>query len=449
VRRVRPGVLGRRLATRAILAAFALHAVVGVLQLVFGAEDPDIGLVGGRARGLTLNPVFFGALMTGGAVCAIACLTRKSARTGWFVALLVLFCTAVNMSGSRAGLGALAVVALWQCATMPRRRGLAVLAVTVASIVGSQLALQASGSERSASTRTAVLEGSDGRSDVWGFGLDATLDAPLFGEGPGRFRAAIQDQYTPGVVRANGGMEAWADAHNIVIQMGATTGVVGLVLFGAFLVLALRRARGPHRAIFVAILLTWMLQPWSLSTAPIAFFALGVAMQDRPEGSPPGRAARRVAAVAVSLGIAASAYYAWADVRLASAFESATSHDIERAAARLPDDAVVAELLAQVAVLEWMTEGTGDERLAALIERPTEIEPDRSRWWVKLAARRLLLGDVDGARAAFVRAESLQEWDYMLWDVALSIAEVDGDAELEARATEHVCAIDPEADICD
>jgi O-antigen ligase len=79
------------------------------------------------------------------------------------------------------------------------------------------------------------------------------LQHPVFGVGPGNFQTA-EGTLSPLADRQQFGVGVrWNAAHNTYIQVGAETGVVGLLLFvamigSAFLALSRSRLRGPDRA---------------------------------------------------------------------------------------------------------------------------------------------------------------------------------------------------------
>lgn len=65
-----------------------------------------------------------------------------------------------------------------------------------------------------------------GRLAIWGRGIEALLDNPLTGVGVGRY-----PEMSGNALKNQGGKEVWKSAHNSIIQIGAETGVFGLLLF--------------------------------------------------------------------------------------------------------------------------------------------------------------------------------------------------------------------------
>ena len=92
-----------------------------------------------------------------------------------------------------------------------------------------------------------------GRLQIWGRGIGYMLQHPLLGVGPGNFQTA-EGTLSPLADRQQFGVGVrWNAAHNTYIQVGAETGVIGLLLFivmigSAFVALSRARGRGPDRA---------------------------------------------------------------------------------------------------------------------------------------------------------------------------------------------------------
>jgi O-antigen ligase len=131
---------------------------------------------------------------------------------------------------------------------------------------------------------------------IWKTGLDIARDHPAFGVGVRNYQTACLDErYGPLLVGPNEFKRCQGHPHNIYIQWLAETGAVGLVLYGAFAVLALMaviRAAPAHRGdlLFGALAICLALRLWpiatttsfysSWSTAPL-FLILGWALSFR------------------------------------------------------------------------------------------------------------------------------------------------------------------------
>lgn len=112
--------------------------------------------------------------------------------------------------------------------------------------------------------------------------LRAWSDDPLLGSGPGTAWGPYLSHATPDEVRVAG--RDWADAHNIVLELGVTTGTVGVVallLLAAAVLWGARRAP-PGRAwalgAAVTLGLIHLLQPLNLVLTPMLFLTAGMSL---------------------------------------------------------------------------------------------------------------------------------------------------------------------------
>lgn len=75
----------------------------------------------------------------------------------------------------------------------------------------------------------------EGRLDMWRSAIEITLDNPLDGVGPGLFGRAFREYRTPQLAR-----DKLASAHNAYLNTAAETGLLGVVISGAVIVVGLR-----------------------------------------------------------------------------------------------------------------------------------------------------------------------------------------------------------------
>jgi O-antigen ligase len=162
---------------------------------------------------------------------------------------LVVLTLGFVWSGSRGGFLALAAVAafiLIRYSAIPLRWRLSAAALVVMVLVGTasdqywrQMSTIFSDTDYNRTQET-------GRLQIWSRGLKYMLDNPLFGVGPGNFQAA-EGRLSEFADRQQFGIGVrWNAAHNTFVQIGAETGIPGLLLFVALLVSAfgaLRRSR--------------------------------------------------------------------------------------------------------------------------------------------------------------------------------------------------------------
>ena len=159
-------------------------------------------------------------------------------------------------------------------------------AIGAASVLAGVVVDRWFGAGRNAAERLIEAgSGTDGRSEVWRYGLEAWTDRPFLGYGFGRFRPAVQGRFTPTFVRdfaPDDTTQAWFDAHNVGIGLLLAVGVIGVVLFVAWVLLALGMQHAWVAWILVPVVVHWGLQPVSLSTLPLAMLLFGLA-----RGKPP------------------------------------------------------------------------------------------------------------------------------------------------------------------
>jgi putative inorganic carbon (HCO3(-)) transporter len=169
---------------------------------------------------------------------------------------LAILTVAFVRTGSRGGFIALVAVIVfivlrYSAISVGRRLSAAVLVTfillgTASSRYWEQMTTIASDADYNRTEET-------GRLQIWGRGIGYMLQHPVLGVGPGNFQTA-EGTLSPLADRQQFGVGVrWNAAHNTYIQVGAETGVVGLLLFlamigGAFVALSQSRLRGLDRA---------------------------------------------------------------------------------------------------------------------------------------------------------------------------------------------------------
>src|SRR5207249_1102745 len=112
---------------------------------------------------------------------------------------------------------------------------------------------------------------------TWKAGAHAVAHRPVLGAGPGRFGAATLPYRTLATVRQGQADAYYVDAHNIVVEYAATTGLFGLAALLAWVTLMFRGASGPLLAFAAVLLVLHLTEPMSVGVTPLAFLALGAA----------------------------------------------------------------------------------------------------------------------------------------------------------------------------
>ncbi len=363
---------GRQLVQRAIVLGLGVNVLVAVLQAVFKPTGA-LRMIDQRVVGLTPNAVMLGGLVVG----ALGLLGRRAVSdTRWvrLVPLAVVLGAVANLSGSRAAVGVGLLVltaptgwAAWRSTQRARvvtetdrtRRPSVVppMVLLVAVVVGVALSATLH-TDASSMTRSEGSEASSGirpRLTMWVAGLDATVERPLVGWGPGQFRAATSTRVTSAFARAEGPDRLYFDAHNIAVEILTTTGVIGLGLSLGFLGAAARRASGPLAWFALGIGTSWLLTPASTVTAPLALLALGASSLPAERGGsvptatvpvdhrlPPP--ARVLGALLGVVGLLAGMRLLVADHLVDTAASTGDPTVIERAQRLLPPDVVLASV---------------------------------------------------------------------------------------------------------
>jgi hypothetical protein len=334
--------------------------------------------------------------------------------------------------------------------------------VPVAYLVGTLVSVgfvAAVGDGEGATGRVAS-GGSSGRLDVWRYGWSAFRERPVFGSGLGRFRAAIQEHLSAAFVREhapNDNQPIIFDAHNIIVELTVTLGIIGLVLAGVFAWYAGRRAGGALAAFAVAVAVTWFLQPAALSTLPLAMIALGASRRETAiahDVEPPSPGAEapapilapspkpaRISMIALVAGVGLASWLAVADLRLNAALDAMSARRIEDAAEWFPTDPVISDLVAQA----WFVEEEFNQTLRPDVlewsTRTTDVEPDRAYWWARLAGRQFTFGDLDGAKVSLDEALERQPWHSLSWALMELYAVRVDDPALQAEAHAKLCEL--------
>lgn len=235
-----------------ILAAFAVYRRIEAIL------DVTVGLVGleclllilPRVRGPLdlsnrLSPASLGGRNAFGALLMVLIVLRISLwahtrdRPPWYVltglaaALVAMVMTLARspVLGLVAGLLTLALSAL-------RRRGITGRSLRSAAIVGALLSpLLSRGAARERLTSLS-LENSSGRSDIWEAALDMFRRRPVFGHGFGSFNATSPHIIEDFVTANESGSfdplvgQPTSSAHNVILQVLAEGGILGLAIVG-------------------------------------------------------------------------------------------------------------------------------------------------------------------------------------------------------------------------
>ena len=244
-------VVGRRLASSrgqvariASLSAVALGLYSGAEAL--GLAPVTLVLASGRLGGPFGQPAYLGAaaVLLGPVAIGLAC--AAGPWRGWRLVgvagavaaagALVASGTLAALAGAVASLVALVVVRRRSLVVRgPLRWGLLTTAPIAAVIAVSPLGARL--------TTVFALDGpARSRWAEWSVAARVLADRPLLGTGPEGYRIAFQDHVDADYIRRYGREVITDRTHNGLLDVGVTTGVVGLVLFAVLLILVARAA---------------------------------------------------------------------------------------------------------------------------------------------------------------------------------------------------------------
>lgn len=368
-----------------LFAATGATGAIAVVQRVgvdpFGIQS---SLDRSRAWGTFGNASLLGAFGALVLPIAIARLHDRAVGSGRWRAWPTIGAAGAAVSLATAGSrGALvgAIAGLLVLAFLRRpARNLALVGVAAVALIGL---LVPGTSERVLGQSELAASTASGRLDQWGLSLELIGDRPVLGSGPEtyrlRFPAVIDDDFE----RDHGGDVVHDRAHNLVLDLGVTVGIVGIAAFGWLVVsagVALRR-RGDGIAVAVAsgaaaylVQLLFSYQDAHLDAVVWLLVGVGLAHSRAVDGarSQSWRVARTVTGIVAALALGAwAARDVVADHRLDAALRSSDPGAIDGPADLAPDRL----LYHQVAGRRHQSIGSTDEAIASF-DRALEIAPD-------------------------------------------------------------------------
>ena len=272
--------LGRGLIVLGLLNAGAVVLEVGgpgwspLGTLV--AHFPGMLFGQGQPTGFADNPVFGAQVMVGDLALLAWRAERHNPWTWW--AMTALTGAGVYLSGERFGLLVIVALLVWVFVVRKARPtisfAVASIGGTVAGVVFEQLVKLGSTNN----FRSIAAEGGNGLFGplirIWAASLHAIGAHPILGSGPSQAAPATLP-YRSAATVIRGGL--FNDVHNFVIQIAVTTGLLGLALFLAWLVPALRASRGPLFLYAEVILAGGLIEPFDITATSLAVLALGAA----------------------------------------------------------------------------------------------------------------------------------------------------------------------------
>ena len=467
--------------TAALLGAWAGAEALGWRPFdLAGAGSRPVGTLGSSAflgaAAVLLGPVTF------------------ALRAPWRWAAAGLAVVALVSSGARAAWVGAAVVAV--AVAVVRRPGRRAIGIAAGLVVVVALATGATG------RLTTLLSDHDGggrgRLDEWRVAARVVAHHPLFGVGPEGYRVDFAQRVDDAYEQAHGRDPLPDRAHSALLDIAATTGLVGLAAYlalvgavGRILVRAVRTGSTTDAALAAGVLAYWVQSLFLFPIAelePVAWLLAGVVASRHAEPGPKPTtttAPRAVPVLAGALAVVcatAGALDIAADraARTALADGPAASTAQATRARRLRPDApryrlVAARTLEQRATptalraaikqlgpsstepviratrarllldLARLTDQPADLATArAFLERLAIQDPRNAEVLLRLGVARSLSGDARAAEQAWLRAERLAPRSAAAaTDLALSYAQAGRWPEATAAAT-RALAVDPD-----
>jgi O-antigen ligase len=433
--------LGRRLLPIVMLAAMALGVAVGAMQVLVRSSSGVLSLVMGRAHGLTGGPVYYGAVMAAGVALAAGCARHRNGSLWPYALLTAGFAAACNWSGSRfpVVLGLLAAFVILAAA----RRFSDAVWMVLSFAGGFGLASLVS---RSVAEGGSVLERADaesaGRTSAWRYGLEAILDRPLVGWGPGNFRPAVQERFSAEFTGQHARDELtqiWFDAHNFPLGIAVSFGMVGFGLMVWWVVIAARSSRGPLALFASALALSWLLEPAFLATFPIAMLSVGAAWREPATADPRSQPRSLTIALGVAGALLAVSLFA-TDLRFARAIKANRPDAAATVAEGLFWDPVAANAVAS-ALYNSSNDDEVEREALDWIDRSIDRQPDWPFYYNAAAQILLTLGEPDAAGEYLDDALRLQPWNVQSLLLQREVALATANTEMLENVDDRLCRV--------
>lgn len=214
----------KRLVACASLTGGLLGLGTAVQSCGFWPVFPQLARIfGGRTSSLMGGPVPLGAVL---AACLPACVWLALSGKRAHMLAFILCAWGLQASGTRAAMGGAAAGVLLVLFLRGALSDWMASALTALAAMVS-IVLRANG------------HGSDlGRVEIWRIAWHSFLDRPLLGWGPDTFEVVMRRYIGESFVAVHGGQVVHPGAHNLILQVLCSTGLVGLVLLAFGFLLA-------------------------------------------------------------------------------------------------------------------------------------------------------------------------------------------------------------------
>lgn len=301
---------GGRIVERALVIGVAVNACVALLQVLVDLQRLGAAGYGTQSTGLMGQPAQLAALLLGGLWLVSHRWVAGQHRAAM---LIVLVAAALEVAGERFPLVLclpLLVALTWR---RPLRTKATLSALVAVGIVAGLVLTHAGAGRTSATARLGGDVGETARIENYAGAFHAIAARPIVGWGPARYLSATTPQRTLALERVTPD-SVFVDGHNWPVHWAVTTGLVGVVLLGLWLVSAVRLGRGPLLGFAALVAIVQLLQPQDVAVTALALLALGAAgSRDAPRHVVPvlGRIVLVIAGVALAVTILLGGWLAY------------------------------------------------------------------------------------------------------------------------------------------
>lgn len=411
---------GRRLLFAGLLFGVLANACLGIVQVLGVKHIPSLLSIStlltpyeGQADGFLGNPIHLESMLMGGLALVLGRCCRKP--WPWAVPVLVM-AVALEMSSERLALVLVCLLIAYALWKYPWRRaaiyaGTIVLGYGLGLISGTGVTVAGRVDESTTNTTYGL------RLKMWETSLRAVAHHPLLGIGPGQTRTATAALITPAFQRLLGPGRYFTDAHNILLEVLVTTGIVGLALFAGWLASSMWGSSGALLGFGVFVLLVCLVEPINIGTEPIALMAIGGAAALRVERAghvvptpKPSTGARVLNGIVITLALLLGVSMVVGDTLLNTAKLSYTLSSAKSANTWYPEYAdsadEVSNVYAYLSVADhhgyrhWVDGVIHWERVAL------QRDPSNVSYWTNIGAAYEGLGDYSASSAAYETALS-------------------------------------------
>lgn len=251
-----------------------VNAFIAIYQVIVRPTGSLSPYDGSQADGLLGNPIHLEAILLGALALVAGRAIAGPHRRVWLLVALV-FSVGLEFTLERVAVPILVLILLGAIVVYGIRRAAPYSVACLIGYAGAYLWKGSGLGTRVATGTTASTYGT--RLHIWKLALESVTRHPLLGVGPGQVVRAIAPYMSAGFAAHLGPNTLPADAHDFIVEVVATTGLLGLVAFAGWLGGAALRARGPFLICAAAMLAVELVEPLNVGVTPVALLALGVA----------------------------------------------------------------------------------------------------------------------------------------------------------------------------